>query len=767
MIGYFNEKGNEYTITKYELKRPMFNYMWNSKILSAVNHFGGGTDAYANMTSAYIGEAGKERAQLIANGNRYFFVKDLSTGKVWNPGWYPVREELDEYSCTNGLGYTKITGEKDGISVELTASVSKDEPAEIWKVTVLNNSEDKRIIDIYPFMEFSLEGFASNTDYNCWVKASYHNDEKMIYVKNSDHQRPHDYYNGFIAVNREILSYDTSKNKFFGRYGNVSCPDAIKKDKLNNSNASCERMVGALQCRAELSAGEKIEFCVTLGSACSEDDAKRAVKKILCEKNLKEHFNALYEEKELFDFCKINTPDKKINDFTNYWLKQQVQLCAEVGRGAGKGFRDQLQDSWGIAAFNGELAKKKIYETLQQIYHSGRCIRGWLPLKDRNMSDGPTWVAPTVNAYLKETGDYNFLWEKVSYLDGGEDTVWEHILTTTRYCANDLGEHGLVKAHDGDWNDSLSGMGKDGKGESVWSTIALYNALINVAEIAKKILKNDEIHKEMLDYAEKMKKAVNENGWDGDRYLAGYTDSGEKVGSSENKEGAIYLNSQIWAVMTGIADEERTKVCMASVEKYLETKYGALTLYPPYTSYRPEIGRLTGFAAGIWENGTPYCHGCSFKAIADCTIGDGDDAYETIKKIMPDNENNPSEHSGAEPYALTNMYYGPANKREGETSFSWITGTAGWVYRAITEYIMGFHPEYDGITVDPCVPKGWKNVSMTRRFRGDIYRLEIVNDNNKSKGIGKLYVDGIETENKKIKLFSDGKEHHIKVILED
>ena len=501
-----------------------------------------------------------------------------------------------------------------------------------------------------------------------------------------------------------------------------------------------------------------------MGFGINEAEAIRIKNKVLDGEYLKTHFAALKTHSEVFNKSVINTPDCRINYFTNYWLKQQIQLCAEVGR-AGKGFRDQLQDAWGVAPFNPKLAHDKIYETLQQIYKSGVCIRGWLPLKPWNTSDSPTWVGTSINAYLKETGDFDFLKEKVKYLDGGEDTVWEHILTTTRCSANDLGIHGLVLAHDGDWNDSLNMLGKNGRGESVWTTIALYYSAINIAEMAKYIVHDSKVEKEMLETARKLKTAVNEYGWDGEWYLAGYTDDGDKVGSHENEEGKIYLNSQIWAVFTGIADDDRIKKCMDSVEKYLESKNGALTLAPTYTKYDGSIGRLTGFTKGLWENGAPYCHGSSFKIIADCTIGDGDDAYRTVRKIMPDSDANPSEHSGAEPYVLTNMYYGPGNLREGETSFSWITGTAGWMYRSITQYMVGFVPDYESIEIKPCIPSSWENVSLVRQFREDVYRIDIENKSHKQSGAKEIYVDGKLIDGNEFEIFHDGKEHTIRVIM--
>jgi cellobiose phosphorylase len=524
-------------------------------------------------------------------------------------------------------------------------------------------------------------------------------------------------------------------------------------------------MVGAFEHSVELGAGESKTIHVLIGCCDNMATAKAFAEAIFAPGNIDAEFKELLERKQtLAADIFVNTPEEKINNFANYWLKQQVSLCAEVGRDTGKGFRDQLQDAWAVASFDKELAKGKILETLMYEYSDGRCVRGWLPLDHHVYSDGPTWIAPTVNAYLKETGDFDFLNEKVKYLDEGEDSVWEHILTAVRFASDDVGEHGLVHSRDGDWNDSLNMTGLKGKGESVWTSIALCYGLQNVAEIAHNILHDEAIVAEMKEREARMKAAINKEAWDGEWYLAAINDYNEKVGSHEEKEGMIYLNSQTWSILSGVAEGERREKCMESVEKYLNSDYGPLTLFPTYTKFNNRIGRLTSFVPGIWENGTPYCHGGTFKIVADCLLGRGDKAYEDMMKILPDSATNPTEHSGCEPYALTNMYFGPDNPRKGETLFAWVTGTAGWMFRAITQYMCGFHPSYDSFTLNPCIPADWKEISFRRKFRGDTYLVTVKNPGGKQSGASSVTVDGVLASSE-IKLFGDGKEHTVEIVM--
>ena len=761
-IGCF-KNGKEYIVKQLDLPRPLLNYIWNSRILSGINHFGGGVGSYGVRAQSYIDPEGKGRCSVIRDGNRYFYIKDMDSNVVFNPGWYPCKTEVENYSCTHGLGYSIIESECNGIKSTARVFVNNEDPCEIWTITLTNNSNKKKNLKLFSFAEFQLEGYQRYSDYNSYVYGE--KDGNVIVCHNDAMEKPHDWFNGFMATDIAPDAFDTSKRKFLGVYGDVRMPKAVEDGKLSNSLAACEQMVGAFEHTVTLNSKESKSINVLIGCTDCMDTAKALSNKILACGKIEEDFNNLLLLKDkLSNDILVDTPDEKINNFANYWLKQQVSLCAEVGRDTGKGFRDQLQDAWAVASFDKQLAKEKIIETLQYEYSDGRCVRGWLPLDHHVYSDGPTWIAPTINAYIKETGDVDFLNYKVKYLDEGEDTVWEHILTAVRFASDDIGEDGLVHSRDGDWNDSLNMTGLQGKGQSVWTSIALCYACQNVAEIAKEILHDNIVADEMCQREDKMKTAINQNGWDGEWYLAAINDFGEKVGSHTEKEGMIYLNSQTWSILSGVASKERGEKCMAAVDKYLNSDYGPLTLFPTYTKFNNKIGRLTSFVPGIWENGTPYCHGGTFKIVADCILGEGNKAYEDMLKILPDSDSNPTTHSGCEPYALTNMYFGPDNPRKGETLFAWVTGTAGWMFRAITQYMCGFHPSYNGFTINPCIPADWKELSIRRKFRNDTYIINIKNPNQKQSGVSKITVDDIEVSGE-IKLFNDSKEHTIEVIM--
>lgn len=763
-IGYFGDR--EYVITEKEPKRPLMNYIWNARILAGVNHFGGGNGAYGDRALSYIDPQGKGRCCVIADGKRYFYVKNKTADTVFNPGWYPLKTPVEHFRCVHGLGYTTVSSECAGIAARLQVFVNREDPCEIWTVLLENRADHAQELSLYSFAEFSLEGYARYSDYNSYVHAEYDAADNLLMCFNAAMEKPHEWFNAFVSSDRKPAAFESSRSRFYGTYGSVFAPDSLKSEKLSDTLASCERMVGALQHDVTLAAGETVTFHVLIGVADKLDTAKSISKKLFQTGKIESDYAALKTETEkLCQSVTVSTPVEKVNNFANYWLKQQVQLCAEVGRDTGKGFRDQLQDAWAVSAFNPKLAAEKILETLSYMYADGRCVRGWLPLDHHIYSDGPIWIPLSVNAYLKETGDYGFLDKEVTYLDGEKDTVWEHILTAMRFASDDVGKHGLVHSRDGDWNDSLNMTGLQGRGESVWKSIALCLALRNTAEMAKHIRKDASLSDEMLQRAEKMEMAVNKEGWDGKWFLAAINDYDEKVGSHEEKEGKIYLNPQTWAIYAGIVDDERTRLCLDAVDTYLDSDYGPLTLYPAYKKFNDHIGRLTSFIPGIWENGTPYCHGGTFKIVADCICGRGNAAFETMMKILPNSATNPTAHSGCEPYVVTNMYYGPENPRKGETMFAWVTGTAGWMFRAITQYMLGFHPEYDGFHLAPCIPFDWKEVTMRRKYRLDEYDIVIENPNGRQSGIRELFVDGKKYETDSVKAFLDGKKHTIRIVM--
>lgn len=723
--GHFSSDGTEFIITEPSAPpRAQINFLWNDTLISGLNQFGSGDGVFNNQTLMYNHPKG--RVRLIRDGRRYFYLRDNQTGEFWNTGLFPVNTPGAELTTHVGLGYSRFIMKWSGIVCDSRVFLAPDEPVEIWEFTLVNNSAKDRDLWLCPYVEWLLGGYATFSSPYSYLRSMFDEKNRAVLSYNTSDERPHGRYNAFVATDGNVAQWCGGRRDFLGAFGSPSQPASMAHGRLSCKEAWCEELAGAMAVGVQLAAGEERKVTVILGSFDSEAEKDRLIGKVLPAAYRKAAWDRLKKEKlPMLDAVRIETPDEQINRLVNIWSKQQIQLCVEFGRDGARGFRDTLQDAWGIAPFNAPLAKAKIKETLAHQYSDGHGIRGWLPLQLHHYSDGPAWIAPTVAAYIKETGDRAFLDEKVPYLDQGEATVLEHTLAGIRHLSADLGVHGLVLAHEGDWNDSLNWMGRAGKGESVWTSMALYHSCNVIAEMARELLREPALESEMQERAARIANAIQEHGWDGKWYLAGWSDFGKPVGSSTNKEGRIYLNTQTWAVLTGLATGERRELCLKAVDEMLESDHGSLTLWPHYTGADENVGRVTMLLPGMYENGTPYCHGTAFKIVTDIVAGRPDEALRSWRKVMPDNAAHPSIVSGCEPYAFTNQYLGPANGRAGDSISGWITGTAGWMFRAVLEYFCGVKPGYHGFSIEPCLPAEWDHVHIHRVLRGKTYEIKV------------------------------------------
>ncbi|WP_309398456.1 GH36-type glycosyl hydrolase domain-containing protein [Cerasicoccus maritimus] len=723
-FGHFSEDGLEYVITDpLAPPRAQINFLWNDHIISGLNQFGSGEGIFNDRTLMLNHPKG--RVQLIRHGRRYFYLQDRESGAFWSAGLFPVNKEGGKLVTRVGLGYSVFEMEDEGVRTVSKCFLAPDEPVEIWEFEVTNQTDRARQIRLAPFVEFHLGGYATFSSPYSYLRSTFDAERNAVLSYNTSDERPHERYNAFLATDRKVDDWCGGRRDFFGPYGDAARPQALK-DGMACREAWVEELAGSLGIDFDLQPGETQTCCVIIGSFDSDAEKDRLIGKVLDADYRAKAFAELAAQKQtMIDTVRVETPDERINLLTNIWSKQQIQLCVEFGRDGARGFRDTLQDAWGTAPFNPALAREKIIETLRHQHADGHAVRGWLPLQPHHYSDGPVWIPLAICGYLKETGDLSLLDEVVPYLDEGEATVLEHTLTGLRHLSEDLGEHGLCLAHEGDWNDSLNWMGRAGKGESVWTSIGLHYGLTAMIELADEVLKDAALATELRDRQAKIEAAIEEHGWDGEWYLAGYSDFGNAVGSQENAEGKVFLNPQTWAILAGLAKGERREACLKAIDEQLESDHGSLTLTPAYNAKDENVGRVTMLLPGMYENGTPYCHGTAFKIVMDCVAGRPDEGLHSYRKVMPDTPEHPSLISGCEPYAFTNQYLGPDNGRAGESISGWITGSAGWMFRSIVDYFCGVQPGYAGVDITPCLPTEWDNVKVDRMVRGKLYAIEI------------------------------------------
>ena len=755
MLGFFDDSKKEYIIQNMYPQRPLLNYLWNDTTVCACDQFGFGTSwSVLNGIRRPI-ESGIRNLSIF-NGERLIYIKDKSDSSFYSPNRNYRKEPFDIFECHVGLGYQQVRSMYKGVKTEFTTLVPTEGNAVLFSIKLTNDTARKKSLNIY----FMISPKVENGGHEAYAGADFDEEINGIYYDVTGDKLPNEYTKSYMATDSKIKAFAVSLNDFKGLYNTFESPEGVKAEKLCSMGSVFEeKYVGALQYDVELSAGETEEIIVVCGFGKNYEE---------CLQTAKYFANKSIFQKELEKQCErcalglkgmeIHTPDEHVNSMANIWLKRQLSLGKDWGRLYGRGFRDVMQDTAAFVALDTPLARKRIQEILKHQYEDGNPIRMFEPDNTSPFNDSGAWIPATVLAYLYESGDLSVLDEKVPYRKGDsyenaykpegflpyrgtEETysVFEHVQRAMDYLYSSRGKRGLILFRHGDWNDSLDGVGLQGKGESVWCTIATikaYNEFIEILDLSGKqdlipvyIARRDELKENVMKY-----------GFDGKHLLYGYNDYDEKIGSDDNAYAKFFLNPQTWAVLADLSDKKTLHSLMDQVEERLACAYGYVQCAPSYTEGTKRIGRMSYFKAGLVENGSVYNHGVAFKIVADCLLGRGDNAYETLKKISYDNPNNPN--NGMEPYAISNMYIGPESKyRRGVAPMSWVTGTAGWMYRAIMEYIIGIRAVKNGLLVSPCFPKTWDNVQVKRDFRGVTYHIEFIRSQKSS-----IVVDGVEIE---------------------
>ncbi|MDD5066819.1 MAG: hypothetical protein PHF84_07200 [bacterium] len=771
--GEFSKDSWEYHIHRPDTPKPWFNYLFNDKFHSVISQTGGGfnyaIDPKVNRILRY------DNVDTDLSG-RYLFIKEED--EIWSANWQPLKKAQDKWLTVFGPGYTFIRSEYRRISVEMRFFVPLNETMEIWSITVKNNSDRKRKVHLYPFIDV----ISGDVD----MEARYRNIMKLYNVayfdrgintlmlyKMASSAREFQNYSYFMSSLKPV-SYETEKLNFFGQYHTVENPEGLKRPYLSSSDNRGEDMIGAFQYTLDLAPRQEKKIDLIIGFSEKKGTVSNVYKRFIQDKKrIEREFQTTRSYwKKTLEKLWIETGDVELDRMINIWGKYQLLAItrwrgssAYHGTEGGLGYRDLAQDVEGIAGLDRVLAREKIMDLLHYQYSNGNAVSGFSKLEGAwdthaaakmvsGKSDVAVWLPNAVAKYIKETGDTAFLRKKVPYLDKGEDTVYRHVIKAVEYVAGSVGRHGLPLIKIADWNDAYDKIGRKLKGESVWLGEAVCWAALIVKELAE-YLKDLTVARRMEKIYQHMKGQVNRHGWTGHHYFAAYNDQGRKIGDSH-----IPLNSQTWAILGRVADKKR----MASVVKaidYLDTPYGNALFKPPYHRYEPDIGRVTAFAEGTKENAACFSHAIAFKVVADCMINRNNKAYQTIKKLIPTSEAKQNiEKYKVEPFVWAEYVIGPGNKYFGQGAFTWNTGTAVWTYIGVTDWILGIKPHYNGLKIDPRLPDSIRKVKIKRIFRGCVYHITI-----QKSLFDSIRVDEKAVEGNIIPAFKDGKEHQVRVFV--
>lgn len=805
--GQFSRDFREYIITRPDTPRPWVNFLFNEQYHAIVSQTGGG---FSYCKDARFNRIHRYERHITDRPGRYLFLHDEDSHQIWSANWQPMCFPYQSYKCHHGLGYTKIISEFYNVRTSLTYLVTLDDPVEIMIVKIKNCDNKNRNLLVFPFIDIVSGDFLieiAHPNISCLYNRAFFDKDinAILAYKEPFTQHPVTTFT-FFASSKELKGYDCCKEKFIGHYGTLQSPKVIREGQCLNTNVSGEDMIAVFQHQIALEPAQEETFVVVTGFLDDELFTPREGRKskeqnvsikernVLIQSLLSKYLSVSMANEELskiektwnnrLDKIIIKTPDINVNTMVNIWGCYQLfsifnwrGTSIYHGVDSGSGYRDTAQDIEGIVSLDSKMAGSKLEQLIGYQYNSGHAVSGfsqkegaWDNKGDHivtGKADVAVWLPFSVISYIKETGDFDFLRKVHPFYDGGEATVYEHILRAVRYLSGKVGEHGLPLIGKADWNDAYDRVGIKGRGESVWLAMALCRALKQIKELAE-YLEDFKVAEEMHSRYRLMSDIINSTGWDGNWYLAAINDDGVKIGSHESIEGRIPLNSQTWAILSGVANEKRARNILNIIDKQLDTSFGPCLFTPVYTKFNNGIGRVSAFAPGTKENSAVFSHACAFKIVADCMMKRGNSAYETFIKVLPTyslKAKNMS-HYKAEPYVFAEYVVGPNHPENfGRGEFTWNTGTTTWMFIAATAWILGVRPNFRGLEIDPCLPEQWTHCHIKRAFRGAFYEISINKSDHTQSGGKRIIVDNKEIKTRIIKPHRDGKVHKVEVIM--
>jgi len=810
--GHFDDEHREYVITRPDTPLPWINYLGCEAYFGLISNTAGGYSFYKDARLRRLTRYRYNNAPLDFGG-RYLYIRDEKDGAYWSPSWQPVQRELKDYSCRHGMGYTVIASTFSDIRAETRYFIPLGENLEIWQMTVTNQRNTQAELSIFSVVEFCLwEALDDSTNFQRnYSTGEVEVEDQVIYHK-TEYRERRDHF-AYFACSEECESYDTQREAFLGPYRSWDRPLAVAEGRCRNSAAHGWQPIGSYQVRLSLQPGEQKRIIFLLGyhenpkdqkfdppdsQTINKATVKPIIKKYLKHSNVNSAFNTLHSYwDELLGNFQVETTDQHIDRMVNIWNAYQCMITFNISRsaslyesgiGRGLGYRDSNQDLLGFVHMVPSRARERILDLASTQLPSGGAYHQYQPLTKRgnndigsNFNDDPHWLVVAVAAYLRETGDWSILEERLPYDNkaGSEMPLYEHLQRSIQYTLDRLGPHGLPLIGRADWNDCLNlncfsdtpgesfqtTTGKDGKvAESVFIAALFVESTRAMADLAGHYAlqrrKNGwafQVHppEHYRELADQMAQTIYQHAWDGEWFLRAYDDFGNKVGSKDCVEGKIYIEPQGFCVLAGIGLENgMAKKALDSVHDQLATPHGIVLLQPPYSKYYLHLGEISSYPPGYKENGGIFCHNNPWVMIAEARVGNGERALDYYMRINPSVREELSDLHRCEPYVYVQMIAGRDAPTHGEAKNSWLTGSAAWNYVAVTQWIFGIRPTFDGLCVSPVMPPAWSGFEAVRRYRGVRYEIHV-----ERRGPGNevaLEVDGKAIQGTIIPFQSDG-----------
>lgn len=732
----FNNEKREISFDNYNTPTPWMNYLSNGTFHTMISQAGGGVAFYKSPQIWRINHYRFFHLPTDRSGF-YTYIKDGSD--FWCPTNEPCRSKPEQWSSTHGMGYTKFSAKKSGVKADVLYFVGKYENALIWNIK-LKSDEDKHIT-LFPYVELGMMEFMRELQWQCYNKhqlACYNLGDILVYKYGVETQpKPDETPLVYFASSEKITAFDCDRDEFVGSYRSEENPINVENGKCSGSTMYGGDPCFAFQIDVELKAGQEKEINIFLGTAMTHEDIMESVNHCLNEGFVEKSFDHLDKMwSEHLDKFQCEIPDKDAQTMINIWNPYQAERNFQFSRNIsyyatgtfrGVGVRDTAQDILAMVPFNLERAKEKLNLLFTQQYRDGHCnhycfpTEGWDPVT-RIHSDNHLWLVMTTYHIVMEEGSLDYLDEIVEFYDGDKATVWEHIKKSVDFCLENLGENGFPLMLASDWNDMLFKVCREGKGESIWTSMQFGTVLKQIAELAKLRGEDDAFY---LSVYERQKELVNKVAWDGKWYRRCITDDGRFIGSNKEDQAKIWLNTQSWAVISGMGDNGIK--AMDSVKEILDTELGIKKIHPAMHDYPSKEDPLTNYNKGCGENGSVFCHANTWAIIAECILKRPENAYKYYHQLLPmiAQEKAGQWRYKAEPYVYCSNIFGPESDKFGLANVSWLTGTAAWMYIAVTQYMFGIKPRWNGLEINPCLPKEMLPAKVKRTFRGKTYEIEI------------------------------------------
>ncbi len=807
--GYFDDINREYVIETPKTPLPWINYLGSNEFFSLVSNTCGG---YSFYKDAKLLRLTRYRYNNVPydTGGKYYFIKDGDA--VWNPGWQPMKTELDAYECRHGMGYSKWTSSKNGLQAEVTAFVPLVDKCEINLVKLTNNSNETKNIKLFSYIEWCL--WNADDDMKNFQRllscGEVEIKDSIIYHKTEYRERRNHY--AFYSVNQPIDGFDTSRDAFLGVYNSLDNADVLKEGNAKNSVASGWSPIASHQINIELKPGEAKELVYVLGYIENPEEEKWEAKNVINKERALVVYNkykttdavnkAFNELKEYWDgllsLFQVKSNDDKVDRMVNIWNQYQCMVTFNMSRsasyyesgiGRGMGFRDSCQDLLGFVHLIPDRARERIIDIASTQFADGSAYHQYQPLTKKGnadigggFNDDPLWLIACVSAYVRETGDTSIL-SHITPFDNDEsiaEPLMGHLKRSFDFTATHKGPHNLPLIGRADWNDCLNlNCFSEHPGESFQTFGPSEGPVAESVFIAGMFVKYGEEYAELCELVgdmEEAKRARDEvklmydailtAGWDGEWFVRAYDAYSNKVGSKECEEGQIYIEPQGFCVLAGVGVEEGHAIkALDSVKKHLDTKYGIMILQPAYTKYHLELGEVSSYPPGYKENAGIFCHNNPWVSIAETVVGRGDRAFEIYKKTCPAYIEDISEIHRTEPYVYSQMIAGADAPRHGEAKNSWLTGTAAWTFVNVSQHILGVYPTHKGLQINPCVPKGFGDFTITRKYRNTTYHITVSNPDNVEKGVSKMLVNNVAVEGNIIPYDATQSEANVTIIM--